>query len=151
VLQSTQHLSAEDLGAMAVYLKALPQSAPRAAQPLPAVTAQRAARGAKLYEDNCVQCHGDQGQGVPGAYPALAGNRAVTMPATANLVQIVLNGGYAPATQGNPRPFGMPPYVLKLDASEIAMVLTHIRTAWGNQAGEVTELQVNQVRENMGR
>lgn len=151
VLQSTQHLSADDLGAMAVYLKALPQSAPRAAQPLPAVTAQRAARGAKLYEDNCVQCHGDQGQGVPGAYPALAGNRAVTMPATANLVQIVLNGGYAPATQGNPRPFGMPPYVLKLDASEIAMVLTHIRTAWGNQAGEVTELQVNQVRENMGR
>jgi mono/diheme cytochrome c family protein len=151
VQQSTQHLSAEDLGAMAVYLKALPQAEPRAPQPKAEVTAQRAARGAKLYEDNCAQCHGDKGQGVPGAYPALAGNRAVTMPATANLVQIVLNGGYAPATAGNPRPFGMPPYVLKLDPSEVAMVLTHVRTAWGNQASEVTDLEVNQVRESIGR
>ncbi|HSV51993.1 MAG TPA: cytochrome c [Burkholderiaceae bacterium] len=151
VLQSTQHISPEDLGAMAVYLKALPQAPPRPAQPMPDVDAKRAARGAKLYEEHCAQCHGDKGQGVPAAYPALAGNRAVTMPATANLVQIVLNGGYAPATTGNPRPFGMPPFMLKLEGSDIAMVLTHIRTAWGNQAAEVTELEVNRVRENLGR
>jgi len=56
------------------------------------------ARGSKLYELYCAQCHGAKGQGVPHAYPALAGNRAVTMKSGVNLVQIVLNGGYAPAT-----------------------------------------------------
>lgn len=151
VLQSTQHLSDTDLGAMAVYLKALPQSpvpAPRAPAP---PNAERAALGAKLYEQHCAQCHGERGEGVANAYPALAGNRAVTMPATANLVQIVLNGGYAPATAGNPRPFGMPPYVLRLSDREIAAVLTHIRTAWGNQAAEVPDLDVVRVRESLGR
>ena len=70
----------------------------------------------------------------PGAYPALAGNRAVTMPQTTNLVQAVLHGGFAPATAGNPRPFGMPPYLLVLDDADIAAVLTHLRTSWGNAA-----------------
>jgi mono/diheme cytochrome c family protein len=151
VLQSTQHLSMEDLQAMAVYLKALPPSPPPAAQPPPAVSSQRAERAAQIYGEQCAQCHGAQGEGVPNAYPALAGNRAVTMPAKANLVQVVLNGGYAPATEGNPRPFGMPPFVLRLDDADIALVLTHIRTAWGNRASEVTQLEVNRLRENLGR
>lgn len=151
VLQSTQYLSPEDLTAVAVYLKALP-AAPASPAPLPpAVSSQRAERAAQLYADHCAQCHGAQGEGIPNAYPALAGNRAVTMPAKANLVQIVLNGGYAPATQGNPRPFGMPPFVLRLDDADIALVLTHIRTAWGNKASEVSQLEVNRLRENLGK
>jgi mono/diheme cytochrome c family protein len=83
---------------------------------------------------------------VPGAYPRLAGNRAVTMDATANLVQIVLNGGFAPATAGNPRPFGMPPYVLQFSDADTAAVLTHIRNAWGNRASGVSELDVTRQR-----
>ncbi|MDB5895700.1 MAG: alcohol dehydrogenase [Rhodoferax sp.] len=149
VLKSTQHLSVGDLGAMATYLKALPQTTEPAP---PAATDRRAAeRGSQLYGRHCAQCHGDQGQGVRAAYPPLAGNRAVTMPQVANLVQTVLNGGYAPATAGNPRPFGMPPFVLVLDDADIAAVLTHIRTAWGNQAGGVTEIEVNRLRAGQGR
>ncbi|MDP3169645.1 MAG: cytochrome c, partial [Polaromonas sp.] len=130
VLRSTQYLSDADLGAMAQFLKELAPPAPAAVPDAPAAPAAPAAmlsQGVKLYEKHCAQCHGEQGRGVPGAYPALAGNRAVTMPQTANLVQIVLNGGYAPATAGNPRPFGMPPFVLELGDSDIAAVLTHIR------------------------
>lgn len=151
VLHSTQHLSEADLHAMAVYLKALPASPAPSTRPPAPPNAERAALGAKLYEQHCAQCHGERGEGVANAYPALAGNRAVTMPATANLVQIVLNGGYAPATAGNPRPFGMPPYVLRLSDQEIAAVLTHIRSSWGNQAAEVADLEVVRVRESLGR
>jgi mono/diheme cytochrome c family protein len=68
------------------------------------------------------------------------------MPATANLVQIVLNGGYAPATAGNPRPYGMPPFMLVLSDTEVASLLTYLRSAWGNQAGEVSALDVNRAR-----
>ena len=68
------------------------------------------------------------------------------MPVTANLVQIVLNGGFAPATAGNPRPFGMPPYATFLSDADVAAVLSHIRSAWGNRAAAVTELAVSRQR-----
>jgi mono/diheme cytochrome c family protein len=151
VLGSTQYLSEPDLGAMAQYLKALPASSPAhetAAPPGPTNPPGNAEKFAKLYEQHCAQCHGDKGQGVANAYPPLAGNRAVTMPSTENLVQMVLNGGFPPATAGNPRPFGMPPFVLVLDDSEVAAVITHIRTAWGNRASSVTPLEVNRIRAN---
>ena len=148
VLHSTQHLSDADLGAMAVFLKSLPPAAMRGAPAAAgaSVSSPAFSAGAKLYEKNCAQCHGEQGQGVPGAYPPLAGNRAVTMASSANLVQVVLNGGYAPATAGNPRPYGMPPFVLVLNDSELAALLTYLRSAWGNRAAEVTPTEVQRMR-----
>lgn len=146
VLHSTQHLGAADLDAMAVFLKALPPATRAPSARAASGPSTNLVAGAKLYEKQCAQCHGEQGQGVPGAYPPLAGNRAVTMPQTVNLVQIVLNGGYAPATAGNPRPFGMPPFVLELSDSDIAALLTYIRQSWGNEASVVTTLEVNRMR-----
>ena len=147
VMHSTQYIDPTDLRAMAVYLKSLPQvgtdtdprEVQRAGIPL-------LARGSKLYGTHCAACHGESGSGVPGAYPALAGNRAVTMPATENLVQIVLNGGFPPATHGNPRPFGMPPFATTLGDGDVAAVLTFIRSAWGNRAAPVSEVAVSQQR-----
>ena len=158
VQHSLQHLNDADLQAMAVYLKSRAQSTPptTSAQPQTArISLQVATQGAKVYERQCLQCHGEQGEGVKTtlgevAYPALAGNRAVLLQDPTNLVQLVLYGGYGPATQGHPRPFGMPPAVLELDDRDIAAVLTHLRTRWGNQAGEVTPLQVNRIRAAQG-
>ena len=152
VLRSTQYLNREDLGAMAQYLKALPASHPAFHEPARVARADiNLAQAAKLYDQHCAQCHGDKGQGVANAYPALAGNRAVTMPSMENLVQIVLNGAYAPATAGNPRPFGMPPFVLVLSDSEVAAVISFIRTSWGNQASDISPLQVQRIRANQTR
>lgn len=147
VSNSTQHLTEPDLQAMTDYLKTLPQAPPHGPSDASPAAASVASLGAKLYEKHCADCHGAKGEGVAGAYPPLAGNRAVTMPATANLVQIVMNGGFAPATAGNPRPYGMPPYVLVLSDAEIAAVLTHLRTSWGNQAAPVSEVAVNRQRD----
>ncbi len=144
VLRSTQFWSADDLTATATYLQTLPQTPVPPPLPTSAATPRLAERGAKLYEQHCAQCHGAQGQGVAGAYPALAGNRAVTLANPANLVHTVRNGGFAPATAGHPRPFGMPPFVLVLGDTDIAAVLTYIRTAWGHQAAGVTELDTKQ-------
>lgn len=143
VLHSTQYLSSSDLMAMARYLKDLPPSAK--ASPANAAAIQTE-RGAKLYQEHCAQCHAEDGRGVPHAYPALAGSGAVNLTSPANLVQIVLNGGFAPATSGNPRPFGMPPFALVLSDRDIAAVLSHIRSAWGNRAGEVTPQDVDRLR-----
>lgn len=153
VQHSLQHLNETDLQAMAVYLQSRAQSTaqPTAKNQAARISLQVATQGAKVYENQCLQCHGEQGEGVKTAsgevaYPALAGNRAVLLNDPTNLVQLVLYGGYGPATQGHPRPFGMPPAVLELDDRDIAAVLTHLRTRWGNQASEVTPLQVNRIR-----
>lgn len=153
VQHGTQYMNPADLQAMAVYLQSRAQKISAAETPAARapVSLRVAEMGLKTYERHCAQCHGDQGQGVRTssgqvAYPALAGNRAVQLRDPTNLVQMVLYGGYAPTTAGHPRPFGMPPFVLELDDRDIAAVLTHLRTQWGNQGGEVTALQVNRIR-----
>lgn len=145
ILHSTQHVSQADLRAMAGFLKSLPPEPPTKVEPRVAAPGFKE-RGARLYGAHCAQCHGERGEGVPGAYPPLAGNRAVTMPVTSNLVQAVIYGGYPPSTQGNPRPFGMPPFALVLSDADVAAVLTYIRSSWGHAAGAVSELDVAQQR-----
>jgi mono/diheme cytochrome c family protein len=149
VFRSTQYLSDADARAMAVYLQDLPQHTvvpPPAAPPV----ASAMARGAKVYEQQCAQCHGDQGQGQPGAFPPLAGNRAVLLADTTNLVRVVLQGGYLPATAGNPRPHGMPPFRHVLGDEDVAAVATFVRNSWGNQAGSVGAIEVYRAKERRG-
>jgi mono/diheme cytochrome c family protein len=135
---STQHLSEADLLAMARYLKELPLTASPAPARASIRTPQVMERGERIFNQRCAYCHGDAGQGAAGAYPPLAGNRVVQMDSPVNLIQIVRHGGFLPATAGNPRPYGMPPFRIVLDDSDIAAVLTYIRGSWGNNAPAVT-------------
>ena len=145
---SLQYLTADDAQAMATYLRSLPvrPGVPRAAQ---AASSAVLARGRGLYDDQCAPCHGTEGQGKPGAFAALAGNRAVVMAEPLNVIQIVLRGGYLPATAGNPRPHGMPPFRQALSDADIADVISYIRSAWGNQAGRVTAMDVHRASERL--
>jgi mono/diheme cytochrome c family protein len=138
VSMSLQQAPDDELHAMANYLKSLPvTNAPDgngAANPQDQIPPALLAAGKDLYGKNCADCHGDQGQGREPAAPALAGNRAVTMTSAVNPIRMILFGGYAPGTTGNPRPFGMPPYSLVLSDEEIAEVLLYVRSSWGNAA-----------------
>jgi mono/diheme cytochrome c family protein len=152
VAESLQHVPDDELHAMATYLKSLPVSespeeatAPRVPIVLP--LAERAA-GEDLYKKNCASCHGDHGEGREPAAPPLAGNRGVTMESAVNPIRLILFGGYPPGTTGNPRPFGMPPYSLTLSDEEIAEVLNHVRTSWGNGALPVHGEEVSANRGN---
>lgn len=151
---SLQHLTDDDAQAIAGYLKSLPQQiAPPAAAPdiNPDSKKMMVSDGAKLYEDHCVSCHQASGKGVPSIYPALAGNQAVTTPVAANVIHMVLHGGFAPGTAGNPRPYGMPPFGQSMSDSEVAAVVTYIRNTWGNQANAVSPFEVNHLRSRQGQ
>lgn len=81
-------------------------------------------RGEKVYAANCVACHQANGQGVPGAFPALAGSKLTNGPVGPNL-DIILNGRN-----------GMPPWKGVLSETEIAAVTTFTRNSWGNKPAE---------------
>lgn len=149
VYQSTQHLSEADLTAMATYLKALPtvvtdddikkaDNASLSATKVGRRDVSVLERGNRIFDQRCAYCHGDVGQGAQGAYPPLAGNRAVTMKSPMNLIQMVRHGGFLPSTAGNPRPYGMPAFGHVLDDNDIAAVLTYVRGSWGNEAEPVS-------------
>lgn len=145
VYTSTQYLSAQDLAAMADYLAAIPVREPKRKEVVRA-SSEVMSRGAKIYEQQCASCHGDMGQGMPSMYPALAGNRDVMLGSPNNLVQIIRKGGFAPATRGNPQPFGMPPFKQILSGEDIAAVATYVRQSWGNSAPPVSAFDVDRVR-----
>lgn len=147
VFHGTQHLSDDDAAALAGWLRTLPQISRQARQKRPASVGQSVIMaGEQIYRRQCADCHGAQGEGKPPAYPPLASNRAVTMNSVDNLLQTVLYGGFNAATEGYPRPFGMPPFMLTLNDREIAAVLSYIRSAWGNEADAVTQTQVHGLR-----
>ncbi len=157
VLGSTQHLSPSDLDAMATYLKSLPASTAAVAatgESAKSLDEIQLARAERLYADHCADCHGEQGEGAGSAgtakaYPALAGNRAVTLDPPANALRIVLGGGFSPATKGNPRPYGMPPFAASLSDEEVALLVSFIRGNWGNAAAPVSVLDVQRYRGNL--
>lgn len=150
VAGSLQHMSDKDVTALATYLKSLPQ------QITPPVAAAESIRnedkqtiitaGAKLYENQCASCHQASGEGVASVYPALAGSRVITTPIATNAIRMVLHGGYAPSTAGNPRPYGMPPFGQSMTDEEVATVLTYVRNAWGNQGNVISSNEVNRYR-----
>jgi mono/diheme cytochrome c family protein len=148
VYNSLQYISDDDVKAMAVYLKALP---PRDSEPPPTSQARlvdpRAMElGRTTYAKQCAVCHGEEGKGQPPAFPPLAGNQSITMHSPVNSIRMVLNGGYAPGTHKNARPYGMPPFTHILDDDQVAAVVTYIRVAWGNSGTPVTPAEANDLR-----
>jgi mono/diheme cytochrome c family protein len=150
VLGSTAALDDADLAAVSAYLRALPETAvarPPETKPDP----RRRERGAGLYREHCAACHGERGEGrrdasgAP-AYPPLAGSRIVTQASAANLIRVIERGGFAPATPGHPRPYGMPPFAGVLGADDLAALASHLRESFGHRAGEIDTVEVLRLR-----
>lgn len=105
------------------------------------------ADGGQLYTANCVACHQASGAGVPGVFPPLAGSEwVIENPAVT--VQIVLHGIMGPLTVKGAQYNGeMPHFKEKFSDAEVAAVVNHIRTSFGNTASEIDEKLVKQERE----
>ncbi len=150
VHDSLQYLTEADIRAMAVYLKSQTQAGETAEPAQIRVdekqTEALVRQGAKIYEKFCADCHQRNGTGVARIYPPLVNNEAIVMPYPINAIRIVVNGGFPPSTQGNPRPYGMPPFGQDLTDQEIAAVVSFIRQSWGNHAPAVSPAEVASAR-----
>lgn len=113
----------------------------------PAAAPGAAVDGAQVYAAQCVACHQATGAGLPGVFPPLAGADWVTGK-EALAANIVLHGISGKLTVGGKEYNGqMPPFKDKLNDAEIAAVLSHVRTSFGNSAGAVAADAVKAVRE----
>jgi mono/diheme cytochrome c family protein len=110
-----------------------------------------AAQGKKVYESVCGICHGNNGEGKPGQAPPLAGSEFVNVKNFNRLAHIPLMG-----LSGNLKVGGkdwnlaMAPMGATLSDSDLAAVLTYIRSSWGNKAPEVTPDDIKKVRKEIG-
>lgn len=98
--------------------------------------------GEKVYKKQCLMCHQANGQGVPGAFPALAGSEiALKKENTLEHLYRIIYGKNL-----------MPKFGDQLSDIEIATVTTYERNAWGNNTGdliqpkEVAEARKNQTK-----
>lgn len=124
------------VGAVATVLLGCGQGvAPVAPPPTP---------GGKLYLANCVACHRLDGSGAPGMQPPLAGT-PVTVGDPGELLAWVMYGRrpavLTPGTYG-----GLMPQFSYLRDAELADLLSHVRSNFGNHASAVTPAMVAAAR-----
>jgi len=104
--------------------------------------------GEKLYRQNCMACHAENGQGMPGMNPPLIRTPWV-LGEKEKMISIVLNGFTEPIEIGGETFQNVMGAMNYLKDEDIAKILTFVRSAWGNDASEVTAEEVKGVREGL--
>ncbi|GGE65870.1 hypothetical protein GCM10011533_17740 [Streptosporangium jomthongense] len=109
--------------------------------------AKAATDGAQLFDNYCSSCHQNNGAGVSGAIPPLAGSSWVLGDGE-QVASIVLFGISGPiSVQGKTFNGRMPTFGSTLSNGEIAAIVNHIRSSWGNSAGPINAELVQVQRE----
>ena len=102
--------------------------------------------GEQVFGNKCSTCHQVSGMGVAGVFPPLAGDAVVTAKDSAEHIRIVLRGRQGQAIGGVAYPSPMPAFIDQLTDDEIAAVINHERTSWGNKGPLVTPKDVAALR-----
>ncbi|MGO2135776.1 c-type cytochrome [Marinobacter sp.] len=113
-------------------------------------TASADVDGEALFSAHCSSCHQATGQGIPGAFPPLAGSK--WLQADPNIPVAIVHDGLQGEIEvaGNTFQGMMPPLGGQLSDAEIAAVLSYARNEWGNDAGEVSPDTVAKHKERFG-
>ncbi len=137
VTHSTSMMTADDIGAIATYLKDNGVSE-SSTTPIAADDKMMIA-GAAIYKDGCAACHKDSGMGEPHLFPRLAGSALVQSDDPTTLIRVVLQGSRAVSTATRPTGPAMPAFDWRLDDAQAAALLTYVRNSWGNAASRVSD------------
>ncbi len=101
-----------------------------------------------LFSTNCQMCHQSDGRGLPGQFPPLAGSPWVLQDPETPIRVLILGISGEIEVEGNTFN-GVMPAQTQLNDEQISILVTKIRSSWGNDAPEVTEEQVAAVRASL--
>jgi mono/diheme cytochrome c family protein len=102
-------------------------------------------RGAKLFATHCAVCHQANGQGLPGAFPPLAGSDFLAAGGTA-VIENIINGLSGPITVNGQNYNSMMPPMAYIADADVADIVNFVMNSWGNPGGSVTAEDVAEVR-----
>ncbi len=103
------------------------------------------ALGEQVYGNYCSSCHQPSGGGLAGIFPPLANDPVVTADDPSEHLRIIINGLQGRTIGGVSYASPMPAF-RQLSDEELAAVVNHERTNWGNAAPLVQAADVNTVR-----
>jgi len=105
-------------------------------------TGYDAEKGRALYITHCSACHGADGEGHPGVYPPIKGSGVATKDDATKHIQVVLDGLQGAKAGGILYASPMPPFGSILNDADIADIIDHERSTWGNHGKLVTSAQI---------
>ncbi len=111
-----------------------------------AAAADDSALGDQVYGINCASCHQADGSGLSGVFPPLVDNAVVLADDPTEHIVAVLNGVVGKTIDGVVYASPMPPFGALLSDEEVAAVVNHERTQWGNSAPLVSPADVEALR-----
>jgi mono/diheme cytochrome c family protein len=100
--------------------------------------------GLTLYYQNCIACHGKNGEGVKGVQPALAGTPVAVGDPEVMLAWVMY--GVRPASLPKGQYAGVMPQFAYLSNEDLATLTTWVRSNFGNAASPITPDVVRKVR-----
>lgn len=142
VSHSTQHLTNDDLTAMAVYLKSLSP----AIESIATNVNEPVHNGAELYGEYCSTCHGNDGAGYLEVTPSMSGNPTIIAEKPYSAIRVILHGAMSPESGPSETTRRMPAYQWMLSDEQIAELMTFMRSRWGNDAEPVSADMVKKLR-----
>jgi cytochrome c oxidase cbb3-type subunit 2 len=110
-------------------------------------TAEAPLDGQALYSKNCQSCHQANGEGLKGAFPPLKGSKIVLDDDPHIMVEVIMNGYNAREDFGVMPPVGTNN---KLTPAEVAAIMNHEKSSWGNNARKVSVEEVKQIIDFIG-
>jgi mono/diheme cytochrome c family protein len=100
----------------------------------------------KKFDATCGACHQPTGMGIPGQFPPLVGSEWANGSPN-RLIRIPIVGLGGPIkVKGQVWNSSMASLGATLNDEDLAMILTYVRSSWGNKASEITPAQVKAVR-----
>ncbi len=101
-----------------------------------------ASKGAAAFATTCAACHQLTGLGIPAAYPPLKANLVVMDANPAKQIDVVLHGLQGQDVGGTVYTAAMPPFAGLLNNAQIADIINHERSSWGNSSKKITASDV---------
>lgn len=105
-----------------------------------------AAKGRQLFTGHCSACHQGSGKGLHGIFPPLVGNAVVNDANPGQHIHAVLFGVTGITIDGVKYAASMPEFGSQLTDADVASIINHERSSWGNHGKLVTAQDVAAVR-----